>query len=96
MEAQEPRSHVRLVASIVFLMVIGASLIGSSFLRTNSASTSTNTFTTTGSSGQSLLSKTWGPWVYEVSMNSTSVSVGDALLVSGELTNQGKASTTIA
>ncbi len=47
MENQDPRSHVRLVASIVLLVVIGASLIGAAYLRTNPAAVSTSTITTT-------------------------------------------------
>lgn len=41
------------------------------------------------SSGSMLLSKTWGPWVFNASINSTSVNVGGALLVSGNLTYRG-------
>jgi hypothetical protein len=45
--------------------------------------------------GSLLLSKAWGPWVYDVLVNSTSVSVGGALLVSGTLTYLGQVNTTI-
>jgi hypothetical protein len=45
--------------------------------------------------GSLLMSKTWGPWVFTLSINSTSVRVGGALLASGELTYHGQANTTI-
>jgi len=57
MENQEPRSHSRLAASIILVLIIGASLIGA-YLQTNSASTSTSSLTTTGPSGLLLISKT--------------------------------------
>jgi hypothetical protein len=95
MDNHEPKSRARLAASVVLLLVIGASLIGAYYLQTNSASTSTSTLTTTGPSGQLLLFKTWGPWIYDVSINSTSVRVGGALLVSGTLTYHGKVNITI-
>ena len=47
MENQEPRSRARLAASVVLLVVIGASLIAAVYLRTNSTPASTNTSTTT-------------------------------------------------
>ncbi len=46
MENQEPRSHARLAAAVILVVVIGASLIGSLYLRTNSAAVSTSTNTT--------------------------------------------------
>jgi hypothetical protein len=49
MENQEPRSRAKLAASVVLLVVIGASLIAAAYLRTNSTPTSTSTSTTKGS-----------------------------------------------
>jgi hypothetical protein len=43
MENQESHSHAKLAASIVLLVVIGASLVGAQYLRTNSASPRTST-----------------------------------------------------
>jgi hypothetical protein len=47
MDTQQPRSHGTLAAAIIIVVVTGAGLIGSYYLRTNSAAVSTSTFTTT-------------------------------------------------
>ena len=50
MDNQEARSRARLAASIILVVIIGASLIGFSYLRTISTPASTNTSTTTNQS----------------------------------------------
>ena len=54
MENQESRSHAKLVASIVLLVVIAASLVGAQYFRTNSGSPSTSTSVSTNQSTTSL------------------------------------------
>ena len=54
MENPESRSHAKLVASIVLLVVIAGSLIGAQYLRTNSGSPSTSTAASTNQSTTSL------------------------------------------
>ena len=49
MENRKLRSHARLAASVVLVVVIGASLIAAAYLRTNSTPASASTSTTTSS-----------------------------------------------
>jgi hypothetical protein len=49
MDNQEPRSHARLAASIVLVVVIGASLIGAAYLRTSQSAISANSISSTTS-----------------------------------------------
>jgi hypothetical protein len=49
MENQEPRSRARLAASIILLVVIGASLIGAVYLRIGQSGTSTTSTSSTSS-----------------------------------------------
>ncbi len=53
MDNQEPRSRARLAASVVLLVVIGASLIAAAYLRTSQTPTSTSTSTTSSQSATS-------------------------------------------
>jgi hypothetical protein len=100
------RNFPRLAAAIVVAaVVIGASIIASYYLQTATRQTGTTTeigtttlitpSTQVEPNGSLLLSKSWGPWTYDLLMNSTSVGVGGALLLSVELTYHGQANTTI-
>jgi hypothetical protein len=60
MENQEPRSHARLAVSIILLVVIGASLIGAAYLRSNSPASSTSTPKTSSQSTASSSIQTEG------------------------------------
>lgn len=88
-ERRSSRNFPRLLAAVVVAaVVIGAAPIASSYL---GAARQTVAKTETEPNGSLLVSKTWGPWAFNVSINSTSVGVGGALLVSGELTYHGQA-----
>lgn len=107
MSLSPARNLTRLAAAIVVAaVIIGAAFIASSYLGTATTQTATKTEieTTTTTltpgaeiepNGSLLLSKTMGPWVYDVSVNSTSVSVGGALLAFGDLTYRGQSNVTI-
>ena len=91
-------------AILVAAVVIGAAIVASSYLVTESRQTVTETMTTTTTlipsaelepNGSLLLSRTYGPWSYSVLVNSTSVSVGGALLLLGDLTYRGQGNITI-
>jgi hypothetical protein len=91
-------------AVLVAAIVIGAAIVASSYLVTSSRNTVTEAVTTTTTltpsaelepNGSLLLSKTYGPWSYSVLVNSTSVSVGGALLLLADLTYHGQGNTTI-
>ena len=106
MSAAPARDFTRLAAAIlVAALVIGVGIVASVYLAKAPRQTVTMTETTTTTltpgaeiepNGSVFLSKTWGPWSYDVLVNSTSVSVGGALLVSGTLTYHGKVNITIA
>jgi hypothetical protein len=101
------RNFTRLAAAIVAAaVVIGTAIFASPYLgmATRQTVTETETSTTTATltpsaeiepNGSLLLSKTVSPWVYDVLVNSTSASVGGALLVFGDLTYSGLANVTI-
>lgn len=64
---------------------------------TTTSATVISTTSSTGrlsGSGATILSKTWGPWSYTVSINATSVNVGEKILIRGMLTYMGQNSTT--
>jgi hypothetical protein len=90
------------VALVVAALIISASLFVSSATRQTVTETQTVTTTSTITpssgiepNGSLLMSKTWGNWTFNFSMNSTSVKVGGALLASGRLTYNGLTNTTI-
>lgn len=61
----------------------------------------TTTVTNSGSAqtaqpGPLLLSKSWGPWVYNVSLSATLINPGQFLFVSSDLIYAGQSNTTIA
>jgi len=106
MNVTPARNFTRLAAAIVIAaLIIGAAVITSSYLGTANRQTVTRTITTTATlspsaeiepNGSLLLSKSWGPWVYQVLVNSTSVRAGGALLLLADLTYHGQGNTTIA
>lgn len=94
MSVAPAHNSTRLAAAIVVAaVVIGAVTLAVVFLGTSTRQTVTRT--ETEPNGSLLLSKTWGLWSYDVLMNSTSVRVGGALLVSGTLTYHGQTNITI-
>jgi len=50
MDNPEPKNHARLAASIILVVIIGASLVGAAYLRSKSPQASTSTSTTTSQS----------------------------------------------
>ncbi len=105
MSATPARGSTRLAAAIVVAaVVIGAAIVASSYFGTASRPPVTRTVTTTATiapaaeiepNGSLLLSKSMGPWVYNVLVNSTSVRAGGALLLLADLTCHGQGNTTI-
>jgi hypothetical protein len=88
-----PRVAAALVAAAIVIAAVAiyAASTGSSLIKTETTAVTS----TAEPNGTLVLSKTWGQWAYRVSINSTSVRVGGALLVSGELTYSGQTDTTI-
>jgi hypothetical protein len=90
------------ISIILAALIISAILFASSGTRQTVTTTRIETTTTTVTpsaeiepNGSLLMSKTWGNWTFTLSMNSTSVKVGGALLAFGRLTYNGQANTTI-
>jgi hypothetical protein len=90
------------ISIIIAALIISATLFASSGTRRTVTTTKIETTTTTVTpsaeiepNGSLLMSKTWGNWTFNLSMNSTSVKVGGALLAFGRLTYNGQANTTI-
>ena len=60
MDNKEPRSRARLAASVVLLVVIGASLVAAAYLRTTPTPTSTSTSTTSSQGATSSSTRSQG------------------------------------
>ena len=92
MEHQESRSRARLVASIVLVLLIGASLVGAAYLRSGSTRASTSTSTST-SQTTSTQSQTFNSAVspaglqLQVKLNATAASIGSPLTAQVSLVN---------
>jgi hypothetical protein len=90
------------ISIVIAALIISATLFASSGTRqtvtTTKIETTTSTVTPSAEiepNGSLLMSKTWGNWTFNLSMNSTSVKVGGALLASGGLTYDGLTNITI-
>src|SRR5580700_10918467 len=90
------------ISIIIAALIVSATLFASSGTRQTVTTTKIETTTTTVTpsveiepNGSLLMSKTWGNWTFNLSMNSTSVKVGGALLASGGLTYGGLTNITI-
>jgi hypothetical protein len=79
-----------LVLVLVSLPLIGGPVQGSNVGIANASTTST-----TEANGTVSASRTWGLWSFRVSMNSTSVRLGGAVVLSERLTYLGNANTTM-
>jgi hypothetical protein len=104
MKSNAKTGFVIAVVLVVVALIISATLFLPSATRQTVTETQTVVTTTTTTiapsseiepNGSLLMSKTWGNWTFNLSMNSTSVKVGGALLAFGRLTYNGQANTTI-